>query len=469
MPYRRKHHAPTALCLVALILGCGDATTEPQSGNIRVNLAVSGAAPDADGCLVSVDGGDAQQLLNGDHHLFAGLSVGTHTVGISDVASNCSVQGESSRSVAVSANQTTMVLFAVDCPAPGSIEVSTGTAGSSPFDPDGYAVSLDGGASVHVGVSDVVTFPDLAVGEHEVELTGVADNCAVFAEDSKTVTVAEGEATAVSFGVVCPPFYDHIAFMRNSDIWVMIADGSNQVNLTSGKAIGVLPVWSPDGREIAFVCGDSGQSDICVMGMDGSGPVNLTNDAADDDSPDWSPDGTHIAFVTKRDGNSEVYVMGVDGSNPVNLTNHEAMDIEPDWAPDGSRIAFTSWRDGDAEIYLMDADGSNTSNITNDVAIFSSEPDWSPDGTQIVFWTQSYNPGRLYVMDADGSNLTHVITERCMSYPAWSPDGLWIAFSGYCGSPGGYEIMMVQVDGSNLTNLTNHGGYDSAPAWSPGQ
>ncbi|MGB5302862.1 MAG: hypothetical protein WBP17_06935, partial [Gemmatimonadota bacterium] len=87
MPHRRKRHAPTVLCLVALILGCGDETTEPQSGNIRVNLALSGAAPDADGCLVSVDGRDAQQLLNGERHLFVGLSVGTHAVSISDVAS----------------------------------------------------------------------------------------------------------------------------------------------------------------------------------------------------------------------------------------------------------------------------------------------------------------------------------------------------------------------------------------------
>ena len=145
------------------------------------------------------------------------------------------------------------------------------------------------------------------------------------------------------------------------------------------------------------------------------------------------------------------------------------MDIEPAWSPTGTRIAFTTWRDGDAEIYLMDPDGSNTTNITDDIAMFTGEPDWSPDGTQIVFWTQDTNPGSLFVMGADGSNPTHLITESCMSFPAWSPDGLWIAFSGYCGSPGGYEIMMVQVDGSNLTNLTNHGGYDGTPAWSPAQ
>ncbi len=470
MPYRRRHHAPTVLCLAALLLGCGDDATEPQTGNIQARVIIDGATPDEDGCLVSVDGANAQQLLNGETHVFGDLPTGTHTVAISNVAYNCLVRGESSVSAAVSANQTAMVSFTVDCPAPGSIQVSTGTAGSSPFDSDGYTVSLDGGASLLIGVSDEVTFPDLAVGEHEVELTGVADNCAVFADNSKTVTVTEGEATAVSFGVACPPFYDHILFMSyrdgQSDFWVMRADGSNQVNLTSGQAIGSLAAWSPDGRKIAFVCGDSGQSDVCVMGMDGSGPVNLTNDAANDDFPDWSPDGTRIAFTTDRDGNSEVYVMGVDGSNPVNLTNDEAPDIEPDWSPDGTRMAFTTWRDGYSQIYVMDADGSNPANITNDPAMYSVEPDWSPDGTQIVYGSQA---GGLYVMGADGSNPTLVITGSCLWFPAWSPDGLWIAFSGYCGSPGGYEIGIVRVDGSNLTNLTNHGGNDLAPAWSPGQ
>ena len=64
---------------------------------------------------------------------------------------------------------------------PGSVSFQgvRSTARSSPFDPDGYTVTLEGGASLDIGVSDAVTFSDLAVGEYRVELTGVADNCAV--------------------------------------------------------------------------------------------------------------------------------------------------------------------------------------------------------------------------------------------------------------------------------------------------
>ncbi len=170
MPYRGKRFSPTALCLVALILGCGDDATEPQTGSLEASLDMTGVAPDADGCLLSVDDGDAQVLLHGESHVFDDLAMGTHTVTISGVAFNCFVQGESSRSVSVTANETTPVPFAVDCPAPGSIEVATHTAGSS-IDPDGYTVMLDGGTTQDIGVSDTVTFADLAVGEYQVDLT----------------------------------------------------------------------------------------------------------------------------------------------------------------------------------------------------------------------------------------------------------------------------------------------------------
>ena len=112
------------------------------------------------------------------------------------------------------------------------------------------------------------------------------------------------------------------------------------------------------------------------MNADGSNVTRLTNNLAADDRPIWSPDGKQIAFVSSRDGNPEIYLMNADGSNQTRLTDHPARDVYPGWSPDGTRILFISNRDGAFEIYVMNTDGSNVVRLTrsgNNVL-----PDWQP-------------------------------------------------------------------------------------------
>ena len=84
----------------------------------------------------------------------------------------------------------------------------------------------------------------------------------------------------------------------------------------------------PNGK-IAFVSMRDGNEEIYVMDADGGNQINLTNNAADDREPAWSPDGKKIAFSTLRDVNAEIYVMDADGSNVTNVSSHAANDAEP--------------------------------------------------------------------------------------------------------------------------------------------
>ena len=156
-------------------------------------------------------------------------------------------------------------------------------------------------------------------------------------------------------------------------LYVLNGDGSGLRDLTSklaaGSGLGAGPasdpVWSPDGRKIAFVRLNR-RLGVYVINADGSGVRNLTPKPAGAAyaAPAWSPNGRKIAFASERDGNSEIYVMNADGSGQRSLTGNLAYDGDPAWSPDGQKITFVSNRDGRYEVYVMNADGSGQRSLT---------------------------------------------------------------------------------------------------------
>jgi TolB protein len=223
-----------------------------------------------------------------------------------------------------------------------------------------------------------------------------------------------------------------IAFMKDGDMYVMNADGTDPVNLT--HSVGeeqFQPAWSPNGAEIAYTVRTGREIpydwDIYVVNADGSNRVKLTNDPAGDFAPTWSPDGTRIAFASDREGILKIHVMNADGSNVIKLNDQEA--YAPAWSPDGSKIAFVYPRvgGGDQEIYVMNADGTGLVNLTQHPAA-DRWPAWSPDGTKIVFssWRGSSSQADtydIYVMHADGSYVQRMTASDEFSdlYPHWRP------------------------------------------------
>ena len=232
------------------------------------------------------------------------------------------------------------------------------------------------------------------------------------------------------------------------------------------------PVWSPDGTKIAFVSYRYGDGEIYVMNADGSNLTRLTNYASYD--PVWSPDGTKIAFRkydTRGSSIGKIYVMNADGSNQTRLTKYLCFNAA--WSPDGTKIAFDAYMDFDDPysvfngtggikgIYVMNADGSNQTRLS----LVGRDPAWSPDGTKIAFSTYDLITSNInkdtgiYVVDIDGTNLTNLTNGYNPGQsPVWSPDGKKIAFNV------GTAIYIMNADGSNLTTLSS-GGYD--PVWSP--
>jgi uncharacterized protein (DUF2141 family) len=173
------------------------------TGLIDVTVTTTGGQLDPDGYTVDLDGAATQAVETNGSTLFTGVEEGPHTLALGGVATNCLVTSNNPVSADVVAGQTTDVGFSVSCTATtGGLQVSANTTGSE-IDPDGYLVSVDEGAEQPIVVNGTVNYPALVPGGHDVELTGVAANCAVAGSNPRTVEVVAGETASTTFDVTC--------------------------------------------------------------------------------------------------------------------------------------------------------------------------------------------------------------------------------------------------------------------------
>jgi Tol biopolymer transport system component len=271
----------------------------------------------------------------------------------------------------------------------------------------------------------------------------------------------------------------------DNEVFTMNPDGTGISQLTKNSASDGWPAWSADGTQIAFVTDrDGGNFEVYKMAADGSNPVNLTKNPAVDGDAAWSPDGTRITFSTSRndttpdDGNinTDIYTMSsANGSGLVRLTKSAADDGGPAWSPDGTKITFFSDRSSvhsNYEIYVMKAKPEGRRNRPINLSRHSSavdlSPNWSPDGKQITFMS---NRGvgsdfEIVKMNADGTDQTQLTENELPDrFPAWSPDGTQIAF--HSERNNNFDVYVMFANGMAPTPRTNDAGLDLQPDWQP--
>src|SRR6266513_922713 len=179
-------------------------TATTTKGNLTVTTSTSGSSQPG-GYTVTVDGSQSQTIGTNSSVTFSDLSAGSHSVALTNVASNCTVGGGTSRTVTVPSGGTAMAAFSVDCTATtGNLTVTTSTTGSGI--PAAYTLNASGpsgSATQSIAPNTSVTFSAIATGDYTVSLSDVPANCAVSGANPRTVTVPSGGTGSTTFAVSC--------------------------------------------------------------------------------------------------------------------------------------------------------------------------------------------------------------------------------------------------------------------------
>ena len=227
-------------------------------------------------------------------------------------------------------------------------------------------------------------------------------------------------------------------------------------------------------QEIAFVTNRDGNSEIYTMDINGENLRNITQNDSLDFNPSWSYDGESLYFYSERDGNAEIYSLKSDGTELKRLTNNPSSDVLPELSPDGTTVVFMSDRDSlSKNIYLMNKDGSNIKQLTQNKS-YEESPNWSPSGKEIIFTRQLRDSsdtshaanGEIFRINLNGSNLTRLTNKAGYDSGAkFSPNGKQIAFYG-SNEKNNWDLYIMNSDGTDLYNVTNDSIECYSPDWS---
>jgi TolB protein len=199
------------------------------------------------------------------------------------------------------------------------------------------------------------------------------------------------------------------------------------VRLTAGAWEDRDPMWSPDGKRLAFASDRAGSFDIYVLDIDSGSTRQLTNLPGYEGHPSWSPDGMWLTFEGYVNDNLDVYLVQLDGSQLLRVTTHPAADYSPVWSPAGREIAFISFRDSKSpDIFLRSLDipdeASGTLRFTSTPKIAEDQIRWSPDARFLLF-NDLLSPLQLVYVQERNNPRQNPNDVAQGSFPAWSPEG----------------------------------------------
>ena len=170
---------------------------------------------------------------------------------------------------------------------------------------------------------------------------------------------------------------------QSQDVWIHDIERGTTTRLTF-KGNNLFPIWSPDGKWIAFSSDRDGRMSVYRKPSDGSGEAELLLGANDRKfmTDSWSPDGRYLALGTGTNY-TDIAILALEDGKTTEFLHTDQDESSPSFSPDGRWIAYQSDESGQNEIYVRPFPGPGGKWQIS--ARGGEEPYWSRDGSRIFF------------------------------------------------------------------------------------
>lgn len=305
--------------------------------------------------------------------------------------------------------------------------------------------------------------------------------------------------------------------------WHTVEPGANEKHFKNIRQLtwggdNAEAYWSFDGKSLTF------QSNYAAWGLEcdqifsapleafadsGYKPQIISTGAGRTTCSYFMPDGKHVLFASTHNSNKscppvpdhnksyvwpvyetyDIYVSDLKGNIVDRLTDTLGYDAEATVSPDGKKIVFTSTRSGDLELWVMDIDGKNPRQVTHGLG-YDGGAFFSPDSKKLVFRaSRPKTPEEIkhykdllaegmveptnmeiYTVNIDGSDLKQITNLGKANWaPFFHPSGKKIIFSSNHTANRGYnfQLYMINLDGTGLEQITTESIFNAFPMFSP--